>query len=167
MYDYYIIFRLSAKTKRSERDRRRDNIKTIVIQKFHHAPLSFTGRQYIYLNCPPMSTSAAVHLAPEPHNQVMRSNTGPFEAIEVSPTSATIIGGRIRNTFSVDRTTLAPLVRIAEQQYEFIRNHRVNKGGVKNNEGGGQNTAVGLAETLPGYAMDFIVHHVGKGDNVR
>lgn len=57
------------------------------------APRSFINEQYIYLHCPPTTTSTAEGLAPDSSNKLMIGpvpKTGPFQVIEVSPATISI-----------------------------------------------------------------------------
>lgn len=52
-------------------------------RKVRNAPLSFSARQYIYPQWPPMTTSAAEGLATESYNSLVFRKTGNFKVIEV------------------------------------------------------------------------------------
>lgn len=85
-------------------------------QKARNVPLWLTAGQYIYFVRPPMTTSAAEHLATESFHKLMVPNTGTFKVIQVLRKGTTIDEDGIRNTVSIDRATLALLAKLAEGQ---------------------------------------------------
>lgn len=71
----------------------------------------------------------------------MPPKTGQFKVIEVSLTTSTIDEEGIRNIVSIDRATLAPLVKITKQQNEFTPIELFDKRDNKVDESEGQTTA--------------------------
>lgn len=70
--------------------------------KVFNVPLLVTVGQYIYLDCPPITTSATERLATGSYKKVMSPKTWPFKVIEVSPTTISTKEDGVRNTVSVD-----------------------------------------------------------------
>lgn len=63
--------------------------------------------QYIYFKRPLMTTSPAEHLMTESYSKLLAFKGGSFMVIYISSRAETIEKNGIRNTVSVDRTTVA------------------------------------------------------------
>lgn len=71
-------------------------------------PKPFYARQYVYIGCPPLKTSAAERLATGSYCKLVSQKLGPFRIVENWPSTATIDEDGILKTVSIDRKTLAP-----------------------------------------------------------
>lgn len=136
-------------------------------RKIPDAALLLSVGQYIYLDWQPRTTSAAERQATESYNQWMSHKTGTFKVIQLSSKTIRIDGGRIRNTVSIDQTTLAPLMKFAERQLLYMSDESVDKQDDRIDKGGGKSTAEAFADRPWEYPVYCIVGHEGEGHSAR
>lgn len=114
-----------------------------------------------------MTSSAAEHLETTSYNKQMPWEAGPAEIIQVSSTTIPNDEDSIQNSVSIDWATPAPLAKYVERQFVQAPDEPVDKLEDRVDAGGGQTTTEELADAVPAYAGNPIVHHVCVGDNVR
>lgn len=67
-------------------------------------------RKYVYLSCPPMTTSAAKVLANKSYNKALSRRTWPIKVIEVAAETVTIAENEIWSTVLINRAKLTSSV---------------------------------------------------------
>lgn len=97
----------------------------------------------------------------------MSRQTGPFKVVEVSPTAITINEDGTVNTVSVDQAILAPPAKYAKGQLMYTPDEPVDNRQDNVHEDGEQTSAEDIARVTHDYAVNHIMSHVGKGDNVQ
>lgn len=81
----------------------------------------------MYLDRPPMTTSATVGLANESYQKLRSPQTGPFKVMEVSPTTLSRMKMEIKIPISIDQATLLSATKIADREFEYSPNEAVDK----------------------------------------
>lgn len=98
--------------------------------KSHHdeqmltAPKKIEIWQYLYLEGPPMTTSAAGGLASQSNSKVLSAKTGPFFVVEVKPSTVMMDGDSIGNTISVNRATVAQTAKETRTRDNRTQNNK-------------------------------------------
>lgn len=94
-------------------------------KKIRNAPQLLCTGEYVYINCPPMITSAAKRLAINSYSRVMSPNGGQFRTVEISPSIVTMNGDGISTTVWTDQVTLGPpLIKIPDVKDDANSGHK-------------------------------------------
>lgn len=110
--------------------------------------------------------SSAECLTTASYNQLMPSKTGHFQVVRVSPTTITIDQDGIRNTVSINRSTLAPSTKYAKRQILYGPDEQVHKWAIKSTKV--ENRVLQKSpDALPECPVSRIVCHVGESDSVQ
>lgn len=121
----------------------------------------------MYLERAPMAAPAAERLPTEGRSKLLLVKTGPYCAIGVSPATVRIDEDDIRNTVSLDWTTVALAAKETATQKNRTQIDE-NKAEREESHTGDKPLAEGNVAKAPReYPVDRIGCHVAKGNNVN
>lgn len=129
------------------------------------APKTIRIGRYVRLDRPPMSFSAAEHMALRPYNCLWSVKAGTFKVVKVSPTCLTVEENGIQKRVSVDWGTVNTTAKEARNKDGVTQSDNTNIERDKLHENRKASTTENVADEPQEYVDDRIVPNVSEADN--